>query len=57
MQRFADSGYLCRYALAELSQQPGILEGRQCGVLEVSPLDELAGELCKRLGMAQNHQL
>jgi mitochondrial fission protein ELM1 len=55
MQRFADSGYLCRYALAELSQQPGVLEGRQCGVLEVSPLDELAGELCKRLGMAQTH--
>lgn len=53
MQRFADSGYLCRYALADLSQQPGMLEGRQCGALEVSPLDELAGELRKRLGMAQ----
>lgn len=51
MQGFANSGYLCRYALAELSQQPELLESRQWRVLEASPLDDLAVQLGKRLGM------
>jgi len=53
MQGFANSGYLCRYALAELSQQPGLLESRQCRVLEASPLDDLAVQLGKRLGLIE----
>jgi mitochondrial fission protein ELM1 len=53
MQRFADSGYLCRYALTELSQQPEMLESRPCRVLEASPLDGLAVQLGKRLGLIE----
>ncbi|MGB5535316.1 MAG: ELM1/GtrOC1 family putative glycosyltransferase [Thiogranum sp.] len=56
MQGFADSGYLCRYALAELSQQPELLESRQCRVLEASPLDDLAEQLGKRLGYVSRGQ-
>ncbi|MEA2078664.1 MAG: ELM1/GtrOC1 family putative glycosyltransferase [Pseudomonadota bacterium] len=53
VQGFADAGYLCRYALAELSQQPELLGSRQCRVLEASPLDDLAEQLGKRLGMIE----
>jgi mitochondrial fission protein ELM1 len=53
MQGFANSGYLCRYALAELSQQPELLESTQYRVLEASPLDDLAVQLGKRLGMIE----
>ncbi|MEN8762294.1 MAG: ELM1/GtrOC1 family putative glycosyltransferase [Thiogranum sp.] len=53
MQGFADSGYLCRYALTELSQRPELLESRQCRVLEESPLDDLAEQLGKRLGLIE----
>ena len=51
MRGFADSGYLCRYALAELLQQPALLDSKQCRVLEASPLDDLAEQLGKRLEM------
>jgi len=53
MQGFANSGYLCRYALAELSQQPELLESRQCRFLEASPLDDLSEQLGKRLGLIE----
>jgi mitochondrial fission protein ELM1 len=51
MQAFANSGYLCRYVLTDLSEQPELLDRKQCRVLEASPLDDLAGQLAKRLGM------
>jgi hypothetical protein len=40
--------------LAELPQQPELLESKQCRVLEASPLDHLAEQLGKRLGMIEN---
>ena len=52
IQGFADRGYLCRYALMELLQQPELLEKQQCQVLEESPLLELGEQLGKRLGLA-----
>ena len=54
IQGFADVGYLCRYALTGLSQQPELLENKQCRVLDASPLDDLAEQLGKRLGMFEN---
>lgn len=51
---FADRGYLCCYALAELAQHPQLLESKQCRVLKTSPLDGLAEQLAKRLGIIEN---
>ena len=48
---FADRGFLCRYALAQLAQHPELLESKQCRVLTASPLGELAEQLGKRLGL------
>jgi mitochondrial fission protein ELM1 len=53
LQSFSESGYLCRHALAELVQQPEMLERLHCRVIESSPLDGLAEQLAKRLGMAR----
>jgi mitochondrial fission protein ELM1 len=51
VKAFADRGYLCRYALAELAQQPALLDSKQCQVLTASPLDDLAEQLGQRLGL------
>jgi mitochondrial fission protein ELM1 len=49
LMRFSEQGLLCRFALAELSQQPGLLDRQSCRVLEESPLQSLADSLRKRL--------
>lgn len=48
---FGDRGYLCRYALVELALHPESLESKQCRILRTSPLNDLAEQLGKRLGI------
>jgi len=51
VQRFADRGLICRYALNQLAQQPELLNDVQCRVLEESPQESLSKQLGERLGL------
>ena len=53
LEGFAERGYLCRYAIAELVLHPQSLAGEQCKVLETSPLDDLAERLGRRLDLLE----
>jgi hypothetical protein len=47
--RFAAKGWICRYAIEELSTGRRTLGDSQCNVLETSPLSELSQQLAERL--------
>lgn len=51
VQRFANRGLVCRYALNQLVEQPELLEEARCSVLEESPQESLSNQLGQRLGL------
>jgi len=51
VQRFADQGLICRYALNQLVEQPEMLDDAQVSVLKESPQKNLSKQLGQRLGL------
>jgi len=51
VQRFADRGFIHRYALNQLAEQPEMLDDVQCSVLEESPQENLSKQLGQHLGL------
>jgi len=51
IRRFADSGWLCRYAIDALSADTQALQAAHCSPLAVCPLQALSAELAQRLAL------
>ena len=54
LQRMEEKGWLCRYAIAEILQDPGQLDHKSCCPLQDSPLIELGERLSRYLHRSYN---